>query len=283
MIRRVTVALLLLPVALAAAQDPAPEPTPRAVVWAVGDGADGGSRAKRLARLIAGDDPDRFLYLGDVYESGTAEEFDSNFDGVYGDLAAITEPTPGNHEWGNRRAGYYPYWRRAKGRRQPPWFRFQLAGWEIVSLNSEAAHGPRSRQVRWLRGVLAGAGGDCRLAFWHRPRLSAGVYGNDASYEPFWRALRGKARLVLSGHDHNMQRMRARDGIVQVVAGSGGRELYPLHADSRLAFGRDDRAGAVRLSLEPGRATLEFRGIGGRTLDRSRVACEEPASSRSGA
>ena len=246
-----------------------------AVVWAVGDGADGSARAKRLARLIAGDAPDRFLYLGDVYETGSADEFERNFDRVYGQLGEITEPTPGNHEWGLRQEGYLPYWAAVKGRRQRPWYRFGLAGWEIFSLNSEAAHGPNSRQLRWLRRRLEGAEGDCRLAFWHRPRLSAGVYGDDASYEPFWRALRGKARLVLSGHDHNMQRLRARDGIVQLVAGSGGHEFYPLHADSRLRFGRDDRVGALRLELEPGRATIEFRGLRSRTLDEASLRCAE--------
>jgi hypothetical protein len=100
------------------------------------------------------------------------------------------------------------------------------------------------------------------------------VYGSDASYEPFWRALSGRARLVLSGHDHNLQRLRPRDGIVQLVAGAGGRELYPLHRDARLAFGRDDRVGALRLLLEPGRAEVEFRGLGGRRLDSSSVSCD---------
>ena len=235
--------LLVLPVSVALGQvEPAP-PEP-AVVWAVGDGADGSTRAKRLARLIARDEPDRFLYLGDVYETGTAEEFRRNFAGVYGQLAAITAPTPGNHEWGLHREGYDPYWRSVTGRRQRPWYRFELAGWEVLSLNSEAPHGPRSRQVRWLRRQLEGAAGDCRLAFWHRPRYSAGVYGDDASYEPFWRELAGRARLVLSAHDHNMQRLRPRNGLVQLVAGSGGRSSTRCTATSGSSSGAT--TGSVR-------------------------------------
>jgi Calcineurin-like phosphoesterase len=245
-----------------------------AVAWAVGDGGDGSERAKRLASLIENDEPDRFLYLGDVYETGTAEEFRRNFAGVYGPLVRITSPTPGNHEWGRRHEGYFPYWRRVTGRRQRPWYRFELGGWEVFSLNSEAAHGPRSRQVRWLRRRLDGAEGDCRLAFWHRPRFSAGVYGDDASYATFWRALAGKARLVLSGHDHNMQRLKARNGIVQLVAGSGGRELYPLHDDPRVRFGRDNRVGALRLELRTDGARVEFRRAHGRTLDSLDLGCD---------
>ena len=254
-----------------------PASTNRAVVWAVGDGADGSDLAREVARLIARGRPDRFLYLGDVYDRGTAAEFKRNFGGVYGRLARIAEPTPGNHEWANRRTGYYPYWRRIKGRRQRPWYRFELGGWELYSLNSEAAHGQGSSQLRWLSESLRGAQGSCRLAFWHRPRFNAGTtYGDDAAYEPFWRALHGKARLVLSGHEHNMQRLRARDGIVPVISGAGGRNVYPFRRDDpRVRYASDYRRGAVRIVLEPGRASIEFVGTDGRVLDRSSVRCRE--------
>ena len=46
-----------------------------AEVWAVGDGADGSPESYAVARMIAGSKPDRFLYLGDVYPAGTAEDF----------------------------------------------------------------------------------------------------------------------------------------------------------------------------------------------------------------
>lgn len=253
------------------AQTPSPEP---AVVWAVGDGADGSARSKRVARLIARARPDRLLYLGDVYERGTAAEFRRNFGGVYGGLARITEPTPGNHDWPRRREGYYPYWKRIKGRTQQPWYRQSLAGWEIFSLNSEAAHGPGSSQLRWLRARLRGGRGDCRLAFWHRPRYSAGlVHGDAPDVAPLWSAVRGRFRLVLNGHDHDLQRLRRRDGITEFVVGAGGRARYPIRRDSRLAFGRADIDGALRVALRPGAAVLEIKAASGAVLDRSRASC----------
>jgi Calcineurin-like phosphoesterase len=250
----------------------------RAVVWAVGDAAAPEGAAHRLATAIQRARPDRFLYLGDVYESGTAAEFRGAYDPLYGSLAGVTEPTPGNHEWGNRFDGYYPYWRAKKGRRQPPWYDVQIAGWELLSLNSEAAHGPGSRQLHWLERRLAG-GGDCRIAFWHRPRFSAGlVHGDAPDTAPLWRALRGRARAVLSGHEHDLQRLRPRGGLTQYVAGAGGRSRYRLNgADPRLAWGRDDREGTLRIVLEPGSATFEFRDAAGRVLDRSSTTCSTPA------
>jgi hypothetical protein len=253
------------------AQGPEPE---RAVVWAVGDAAAPLPAARRLATTIRRAQPDRFLYLGDVYEYGTAAEFRAGYDPLYGSLAGITEPTPGNHEWANRFSGYYPYWRAKKERSQPAWSKVSIAGWELLNLNSETAHGPGSRQLRWLGRALA-PGGDCRIAFWHRPRFSAGlVHGDAPDMAPLWKALRGRAKAVLSGHEHDLQRLRRRGGLTQYVAGAGGRSRYSLDGgDRQLAWGRDDREGALRIVLEPGSATFEFRDVAGRVLDRSSTTC----------
>ncbi len=104
------------------------DPSPgRAVVWAVGDAATPTDGARAVARTIRRGRPDRFLYLGDVYDEGLPSEFRAYYDPLYGALAKITDPTPGNHEWANRRIGYYPYWRAKKGRRQGPWSRTTIA------------------------------------------------------------------------------------------------------------------------------------------------------------
>jgi acid phosphatase type 7 len=249
-------------------------PSERSVVWAVGDAAAPLPAARRLAAAIRRARPDRFLYLGDVYEDGTPAEFRRGYDPLYGSLAGITEPTPGNHEWAGRSSGYYPYWRAKKGRRQPPWSKVRIAGWELLNLNSEAAHDPGSRQLRWLERAVA-TGGDCRIAFWHRPRFSAGlVHGDAPDTAPLWRALRGRAKAVLSGHEHDLQRLRPRGGLIQYVAGAGGRSRYRLdRADPRLAWGSDAREGALRIVLEPGSATFAFRDTAGRVLDRSSTTC----------
>ncbi|HEX2231963.1 MAG TPA: metallophosphoesterase [Thermoleophilaceae bacterium] len=257
------------------AQEP-PATDQRAVVWAVGDGGDGSLAARRMAARIARDRPDRFLYLGDVYDTGTAAEFRRNYEPSYGRLKRITEPTSGNHDWPNRHTGYLPYWRRAKGRPQRYWYSFRLGGWQVLSLNSEAAHGAGSPQLRWLRERLREPG-TCRLAFAHRPRFAAaGLHGDSPDMSAVWNTLRGHTRIVLGAHEHSLQRMRRRDGMTQYVAGAGGSILYSMGRDRRLAFGRAKVTGALRIVLEPGRATLEFRTSSGALLDRSRAACRPP-------
>ena len=253
---------------------PGPD-APRAVVWAVGDAATPGPEADQMGRLVRRARPDLFLYLGDVYETGTRSEFRRWYHPRFGSLAGITMPTPGNHEWDNRFTGYYPYWARRKGHRQPPWSKRTIAGWQILDLNSQAPHGVGSPQVRWLERTLAGARGNCRLAFWHRPRYSAGVvHGVAPDLNPLWNRLAGHARIVLSGHDHDLQRHRPERGLVQYVVGAGGRGRYGLdRSNPTMVWGRDDLNGALRIVLTPGRAVLQFRGPRGRVLDRSRVTC----------
>jgi acid phosphatase type 7 len=254
------------------APDKAARQKQRAVVWAVGDGADGSAVARRLARRIERDRPDAFLYLGDVYPGGTAADYAANYKPIYGPLDPITWPTAGNHEWWAREQGYFPYWR--EHGRAAPWYRFRLAGWELLGLNSEAPHGAGSPQLRWLERALRSAEDTCRLAFWHRPRFSAdGVHGDAADLAPFWQALRGRARLILNGHGHAMMRYRVRAGMTQFVSGAGGAKLYSLSDDPRLAFGRSHVTGALKLRLRRGAARMEFRAVNGELLDRSRATC----------
>jgi hypothetical protein len=252
-------------------------------VWAVGDGAADDPASRRVARLIAAGSPDRVLYLGDVYgpggiagalsADGDAEDFRHRFERVYGSLVRRMAPTPGNHEWPLRGDGYEPFWRRTTGRTPPAWYAFDVAGWQVLSLNSEAPHDARSPQVRWLRRRLARTSGTCTLAFWHRPRFSTGGHGDQPDVEPLWAALRGRATLVVSGHDHNLQRLAPVDGITQLVAGAGGRPHHELTPDPRRRFGDDSSHGALRLHLRPGRADGAFVATDGKVLDRFSASC----------
>jgi hypothetical protein len=263
-------------------------PAGRAVVWAVGDGADGGKGARAVAARILAGRADRLLYLGDVYAStivgfllgdGSAKDYRDRYAPLYRALDDRTAPTPGNHEWPQRVAGYEPYWRRVYGTTPPAYYRFRVAGWSVLSLNSEVAHGPGSPQMRWLARQVARPG-TCRLAFWHRPRYSLGRHRDGGDVAPLWDALRGHAVLVVNGHDHNLQRFRPVAGITEVVAGAGGHGHYALNGTTGLVFGNDSDYGALRIDLRPGRARLRFVAADGRVLDDSALRCRQAAGRR---
>jgi acid phosphatase type 7 len=245
-----------------------------ATLWAVGDGADGSQDSRRLARLIAQDEPQAFVYLGDVYPEGTAADFRANYDTVYGRLRSVTLPTPGNHDWPNHDDGYDPYWARVTGGDDPPHhYSTSIAGWRILSLNSEESIDPGSAQVRWLARQVAD-GGSCRIAFWHRPRYSAGTHGDQPDVESLWRLVAGRAALVLNGHDHDLQELERHQGTVELVVGAGGLDQYPVDAsDPRLAWSSDRVDGALRVRLSPDRARYDFVSPTGAVLRSGTARC----------
>ena len=248
----------------------------RATVWALGDAADGGSKGMAVAEMLDARRVGRFLYLGDVYDTGTADEFAGNYAPAFGRFDDVAAPTIGNHEYDNRHSGYEPYWEAAKGRPPMPWYSFRVAGWQFLSLNSMEPLTPGSPQDDWLRRRLrrTPGAGNCRIAFTHKPRFSAGPHGDQDEIAPAWSALAGRAKLLLGGHDHHLERRAPVDGITQLVAGAGGHHLRDAdELDPGAAFVDDSHFGAVRLQLRRNGAIVSFVADDGELLDRTRIGC----------
>jgi hypothetical protein len=189
-------------------------------------------------------------------------------------LTRVTAATPGNHDAPNYVSGYVHYWRGVLHRPVPSFYSFRVAGWQFLSLDSELQHDPASPQVQWLRREVR-ARGTCRIAFWHRPRFSAGKrHGDQPDVAPFWNALVHHAVLVVNGHEHDLQRLAPRDGITELVAGAGGSELYPLRTGYQgLVFGDDHDQGALHLELTAGIVRYSFVLADGRVVDSGAVRC----------
>jgi hypothetical protein len=238
-----------------------------------------------VASLIDSRRVHRFLYLGDVYNYGTAAEFEQNYKPVFGRFDPIAAPTIGNHEYDNRVTGYDPYWTAARGQATPPWYSFSVAGWQFLSLNAMEPAGEGSQQLDWLRRRLAQTPrfGSCRIAFMHFPRYSAGpdggTHGDHHELAAVWDAMVGRARMFLAGHNHHMERRIPVDGITQLISGAGGRELSNAdESDPGAAFVEDGLHGALRLRLRRGFAQASFIGVDGDLLDVSPISCNREPS-----
>ena len=258
---------------------PATYPT----VLAAGDIADCTSEGDEGTAALLDDHAGTVLALGDnVYEHGTVEEFQRCFDPSWGRHKRRIRPTPGNHEYASGGSGYYRYFGAAAGRPGKGYYSFDLGGWHILSLNSERDTSPRGPQLRWLRADLAGTEAACVLA--HRPRWSAGRYGDGARTAALWNALYAAgADVVLAGHDHNYQRYpplnsageidRTR-GVRSFVVGTGGRHLYSLRPDSRRRASNDSTWGLLQLTLRPAGYSWRFiPASGGRFRDAGSGGC----------
>jgi hypothetical protein len=231
-----------------------------------------------VAAAIARGNYDRFLALGDIqYEYGEYANFVDNYDRYFGRLLPITEPVPGNHDYGTPGAhGYYRYFGRI-GQEPDGYYSYDLGGWHIIALNSAICPaatgcGPGDPQYAWLRSDLAANDSMCTLAYWHHPRWDWLKYQNadwTEDYEwlrskPFWDLLSAAhADVVLSGHNHNYSRWKPMDanghadpaGLRQFIVGSGGRNLNGFGSKSTkpstFATGWSGGFGFLQLTLHP--------------------------------
>jgi len=249
-------------------------------VVAVGDGAGGLPGAAAVGSLVAGMNPDLFLYLGDVYNQGEYTEFFNYYEPTLGSVASRTNPVPGNHETGDSLNGYLDYWNSNQR-----YYSFDSGGWHIIGLDSTTAIGAGSAQYTWLnQNLQASSGSSCTLVFFHHPRFGRTSSGGNAFMQDAWSLMaESGVDVVLAGHEHNYQRWKpmnasgevVQDGMLQFIVGTGGHELMSFgQSDTRVASGiKTD--GALRLSLGPGGGSSQFVSTGGATLDSSSFTCHD--------
>jgi hypothetical protein len=247
------------------------------IVYAVGDAADGGAEATELASYIKDQELDRFFYLGDVYYTGTAAEFERNYDPLYGDLADRTDPVLGNHEYPNRENGYYPYWQGKRG-----WTEEQAkhrsyidseSGWQVIAYSSET---DPAAEARWVSRQVDKQDGTCRIALAHRARYSIAdsEHTDNVDQEPVWKALAGRTAINLAAHSHVYGRLAPIDGINVIVSGQGGHELRELGSqDHQVEATAAGVPTVTRFMLRPGEAELSQMGTDGKTYDSDTITC----------
>jgi hypothetical protein len=217
-----------------------------------GDIADCGPQlaAARATAAIVQQFPTATVFTaGDnAYKRGRADEFADCYGPTWGAFRSRTRPAPGNHEhYTPEASGYAGYFG------VPLYYSFDLGSWHIVSLDSMLDMAPASPQLDWLRHDLEGNTRPCIAAIWHHPRFSSGIHGrqrNDPGRhtDMVWSVLASHhAALIINGHDHDYERFAPRDGIRQIVVGTGGGELRPFVWRVRGSEHRDARHYGVLL------------------------------------
>jgi hypothetical protein len=226
--------------------------------------------------------PGTVFTAGDnVYEDGTAEEYADCYGPSWGRHKDRTYPAIGNHEYhALNGAPHFEYFGAAAGDPDKGYYSYEAGAWKIIVLNSNPGRVPvdaGSEQEQWLRDELASSDRACTMAYWHHPRFSSGVYGDDARFDAFWQALyEYGAELVVVGHEHHYERLAplnpageidATNGIRQIIAGTGGRSLRPTGIARTGSEVRDSNAhGVLKLTLHHDAYDWEFVPIAGQTF-----------------
>ena len=107
----------------------------------------------RVARLIRRADPDRILYLGDVYPNGSRDDFD-RWAKPWGGSSGGWRRRPATTSGPRRDEGYEPFWREVTGETPPTYYSFNAGGWEILSVNGEHSESALGRELAQRAGEL---------------------------------------------------------------------------------------------------------------------------------
>ncbi len=232
------------------------------------------------AALVSAAHPDRVLAIGDLqYTNGALASFLGEYDPVWGAFKATTLPVPGNHEYLTSGAsGYFDYWGAQAGERSQGWYATRLGSWLIVSLNSNCASiggcGRSSPQGVWLESQLQSSTATCQLAYWHHPRFSSGLHGDNVGVQPLWEILQEhQAELVLAGHDHEFERFEpmladatlSSSGMPSYVIGTGGVDLRDFGIVRAGSAVRIKKFGIGLIDLYANGWAAEFRATDGTT------------------
>src|SRR5829696_4251911 len=220
------------------------------------------------ADLIAGIDGTVATFGDNAYPRGTAADFARCYDPTWGPFKARTKPSPGNHEYETAGASaYFDYFGIAAGDPGIGYYSYDLGSWHVISLNSNCSSvvggcDPGSPQEQWLKADLASHSNVCTLAYWHHPRFSSGIYGDQSFVAPFWDDLyQAGAEVVLNGHEHVYERFAPLNpsgqtdpaqGILQLIVGTGGAEFTGFDtikptSEVRIA----GTNGVLKMSLHP--------------------------------
>jgi hypothetical protein len=243
------------------------------------------------AGLLAGIDG-TVATLGDhAYPKGTDANFAECYEPSWGQFKARTMPSPGNHEYETTGAsGYFEYFGTAAGDPGEGYYSYDLGSWHVISLNSNCSAlvggcAPGSPQEQWLKADLAAHSNACTLAYWHHPRFSSGIHGDNSIVAPFWDDLyQAGADVVLNGHDHDYERFAPLNangqsdpaqGIREFIVGTGGAEFTEfnrIHPTSERQIAGVN--GVLEMNLHPDGYDWQFvTAPNGRTADSGSASC----------
>jgi hypothetical protein len=219
-----------------------------------GDSGFGESVTADLASRLVRQNLDFVIHTGDlvysVYEQGSPEaayreKWYQTLAGLLHDTAIY--PVMGNHEQdGDALREGIPYyflafpmlealeggWVEAPPGAERQWYALEFGTLQMLFLNTQQLYGGAAREQQdvWLRSRLADDRFLATVVVFHVPPFTSGGHALDgapviSSWVPEFEA--SNVVLVLSGHDHNYERLE-RNGITYVVSGGGSSLLYPL-------------------------------------------------------
>ena len=258
----------------------------------IGDSGFGDDQTRELIEQMSSYDLDFVLHTGDaVYkageQSGPAEAYATKYFKMFAPLMHVGPmfPVLGNHDYDQpARSDGRPYFVRAfpalTDSSVPDsvlgtWYAFERSGIQFIMLDTQAFHGAggRAEQTSWLEERLADPKFRFSIPVFHTPPYTSGLHQSDGQAIRFdWNPLFEAAGtpLVLSGHDHNYERI-IRNGVTYIVSGGGSPVLYreTERVEGSQTFHRSMHF--VQVEIYQDRIELKAIDIDGNVLDQTTI------------
>ena len=270
-----------------------PEGEPSLRIGVIGDSGFGEEITNALVARMAQQNLDLVLHTGDLMYRPVEEDdlplsyalkFFLPFQSLLTRMPVYS--TPGNHDveaatrW-NGEPFYYiafpgfvdPLLGAAEAQPGRGWYAFAYGSTQFLMLNSMVFHGQAGRpeHTAWLAARLADTRFTTSIAILHVPPFTSGRHREDGRASRFdWVPLLEQAGvpLVISGHDHNYQRLLF-NGITYLVSGGGSSVLYGLTERLPASQFFSDRSHFVLLELDGSRIRISAMDEQGEVFDRA--------------
>jgi predicted phosphodiesterase len=237
--------------------------------------SDDENQQAKVCRAMLEGRADLILHTGDVvYPAGAREDYPAGFFEPFAPLIASVPvyPTLGNHDV--KTQGGAPFLEtfftptngvEPDGRT----YSFDWANVHFTCLDVQTtSFAPDSPQVAWLERDLAATDRQWKVVWFHNPAIGASTHGDDeglkASVVPVLE--RHGVDLVLTGHDHVYARFFPVGDVTYVTSGGGGKNLYAVNDDPRLAYA-ESVFHFVRVDVDGRELTLRATDASGRVFD----------------
>lgn len=163
------------------------------------------------------------------------------------------------------------------------WYATRLGSANLLVLDANRASD--GGQAAYARNQLQRFINQQMIVAFHQPAHSCSQHGSTPDVIEAWQHLfeRFGVDLVLSGHDHNYQRI-FQGNVTYLVTGGGGAPLYEIGAcppgTSAPLVANDTDYHFLVLTIAPGTITVEAIAADGSTIDEFSVANRPPRSTR---
>lgn len=257
----------------------------------IGDFGEEGNPALKVSEMVKSWHPEFVVTLGDNnYDRGELSNIENNISQYYCDFiynpdapdnlrcqgGAADEkfnkffPTIGNHD-GNSWQNIEPYLAYFSLPNKEVYYDFQWGAvhfFSIYSGNKGEADCCESEQAVWLKEKLATSTRPFKLVYFHHPPHSNGRHGSHESLQ--WDFEEWGASLVLSGHEHNYQRIVKKDNpdFPYLINGLGGKsgfygcEENPLDSTLFDSYCFNQDYGAMKATATYDQLIIQFFTIG---------------------